>query len=284
MVMLTRWRAIADRIKGVAEAGSLMAQMFHGDQNYYRVCNALGVECAAILTEIEAFARDFATVLSPAVQDRIAAFANERRSVFEAAANDAISARTAIVFITAFGAELSFLLSSHEEAIHSQAERAFAHLQRQIEADPQVRSTWHAAFESGEISCEKLGAAHLLWHGIYAFKADATGARTDLVFAEPPDAIEVARVAAGLVLTEWKVARTEHEGAAKFAEAKRQAQFYSQGPLSGLELAGYRYLVVVSAQHLASDAIPPDDRQCDVVFRHINIAVEPLTPSARARR
>jgi hypothetical protein len=46
--------------------------------------------------------------------------------------------------------------------------------------------------------------------------------------------------------------------------------------LAGSELVGYRYAVVVSEKHVH---IPEDIREKDVLYRHINIAVNPSTPS-----
>ncbi len=57
----------------------------------------------------------------------------------------------------------------------------------------------------GETACEKLGALHLLSHGILAFKAYAPGERTDLILGDrlviDDDLIAGTE---GIVLTEWK--------------------------------------------------------------------------------
>jgi hypothetical protein len=120
----------------------------------------------------------------------------------------------------------------------------------------------------------------LLWHQILAFKVNADGARTDLVFPEPI-APELANRAAGLVLTEWKIARSANEVAKRFDEAKEQAELYSDGPLSGVELRGYRFLVVVSERQAAAI---PDVEIGGVLYRHINIAIEPQTPSVSSKK
>ena len=73
-----------------------------------------------------------------------------------------------------------------------------------------------------------MGSVHLLSQGIYAFKVNAEGARTDLVFAEPPDESLLARSVDGLVLTEWKVA-TDDNAIQKFGEARAQAELYKRG-------------------------------------------------------
>jgi hypothetical protein len=55
---------------------------------------------------------------------------------------------------------------------------------------------------------------------------------------------------------------------------------YAQGVLAGSELTAYRYAAVVSLWHITVPAVISDGA---VVYRHINIAVDPETPS-RARR
>ena len=66
-------------------------------------------------------------------------------------------------------------------------ERAFEHLRRLLIVDPTTRALWQAAYKNSEPACERLGATHLLHHGVWTFKADAVGARTDLMYAEPVD-------------------------------------------------------------------------------------------------
>jgi hypothetical protein len=75
-------------------------------------------------------------------------------------------------------------LSDVQESIRTYSERAFAHLQRSIVADEEIQRKWLCAFGKGEVACEKLGGVDLLSHGIWAFKVDARGARTDLVFQD----------------------------------------------------------------------------------------------------
>jgi hypothetical protein len=90
----------------------------------------------------------------------------------------------------------------------------FQHLQRLIVVDDEARRKWQAAFAKGEVECEKLGAVHLLGHGIWAFKIDARGGRTDLVYQEPAGGlIKEQQYAEGFVLTGWKIAKrlTENE-------------------------------------------------------------------------
>jgi hypothetical protein len=184
-----------------------------------------------------------------------------------------------LVALGAFVAELSFLLADQQQEIRAKSELAFSHLQRLIIADPDVRQKWINAFTAGETSCEQLGAVHLLGHGIYAFKADGRGGRTDLVFRDAPLS-EAPSYAAGLVLTEWKVCRVPTQASQRFAEARAQAELYGVGVLGGIELASYRYAVVVSEKSVDV----PDDIVVDgVTYRHLNIVVDPDSPSSAAR-
>jgi hypothetical protein len=156
-------------------------------------------------------------------------------------------------------------------------------LQRLLVVDEDVRAKWKRAYEhGGEPPCERLGAVHLLWHGIYAFKVNAAGARTDLVFNEPLERSFERRGVEGLVLTEWKVADAKN-GVGRFEEGRTQAKLYKDGPLVASELTAYRYVVVVSLEDLPHGSVPDDLMLDGVVYRHINIAIEPKSPSIRAR-
>lgn len=160
------------------------------------------------------------------------------------------------------------------------SERAFIHLQRSIAVDEQLRTRWQTAFTTHETACERLGSVHLLLHGIWAFKLNAEKARTDLMFEEPlPPAGKIEKAATGLVLTEWKRC-LKGDGRDEFEEAVRQCKEYSTGPLGGFELRSHRYAVVVSNDRLTE---PPDIVEGPTRYRHINIAVNPSTPSKPAR-
>jgi hypothetical protein len=174
------------------------------------------------------------------------------------------------------------LLTDHQEHVRARSERAFLHLQRSLAVVADLRAKWLAAFKAGETHCEALGSVHLLSHGIFAFKVDAKGARTDLVFNEPLDSLLNPRAIEGLVLTEWKVA-DEKTATERFTTARTQAELYKQGPLAGIELRRYRYLVAVSVKDLPSTLIPSDFIVGDVTYRHINLAIEPAPPSKRAK-
>jgi hypothetical protein len=189
------------------------------------------------------------------------------------------------VVLPAFSSGFTHLLQGREELIRSRSARGFELLQRILAVDLDVRKKWLRAFDDkGEATCEQLGAVHLLSQGIHAFKINAAGARTDLVFGEPLDVTRAAQTSEGLVLTEWKVAHADDEIVAAFDQARRQADLYKEGGLAGLELAGYRYLVVVTMQQAPRRAMPPRASSNGVVYQPINIAISPRTPSAQAKR
>ncbi len=188
----------------------------------------------------------------------------------------------ALTLLASFRAEFEYLISDHETVTKSLARRAFTHLQSSLAADPEVRKKWTDAFERGEIACESLGACHLLLHGIWSFKANSSGARTDLVLGEPQENWDEARRAAqGLILTEWKRVASPEELEKRAEEAMRQAKIYSAEPLAGFEVASTRYLVLVSKKRL--EPLPPII-QGTVTYEYRNIAVDPETPSINARK
>lgn len=164
-----------------------------------------------------------------------------------------------------------------DELTRSLAVRAFLHLQRSIVADMVVRERWLAAYEEGEIACEKLGACHLLLHGIWAFKAVGAGEQTDLIMNEPMTLNDdIRRASQGLVLTEWKIVRTLERMKAQSEAAYKQAASYNRGILAGFPVASTRYLVMVS-----EDVMQMPDSVVDgaTTYEYRNVAVNPSTPS-----
>lgn len=180
--------------------------------------------------------------------------------------------------------DFNYLTSDLEGTAVRLTTRAFLHLQRSIVADASVREKWKYALNQNEIACEKLGAIHLLQHGIWGFKVDSFGERTDLVLGEALTDQRLGDVylsAEGLVLTEWKTA-TKSNCTQKYQEALTQAERYARGSLAAIELKRYRYLVIVSEDYL--DNVPPDHEKDSIKYKYINIAVDPTPPSTQARK
>jgi hypothetical protein len=187
------------------------------------------------------------------------------------------SVQFALTSLAAFRAEFSYTIADTQAVALRITERAFAHLQRSIVADDEVRKKWLKAFSEGEPACEKLGSLHLLSHGVWAFKAHAEKGRTDLILNEPlADISTIERTSTALVLTEWKVIRQGQKLETKVREAYEQTKVYSAGVLSGVELVNYRYLVVVSEKGLK---MPGDLIEDNLTFRHINVPIDPEIPS-----
>src|SRR5208283_5429640 len=79
----------------------------------------------------------------------------------------------ALTALAAFQSEFNYIIADTQFIARRITERAFIHLQRCIIVDKEVRQKWIDAFNTREPECEKLGALHLLHHGVWAFKADA---------------------------------------------------------------------------------------------------------------
>jgi hypothetical protein len=184
-----------------------------------------------------------------------------------------------VLSLAAFRSEFSLLLADTEAAARGLVDRAFLHLQRSLVADDSFAARWQRAFSRGETACEKLGAVHLLWFGIYAFKAASAGERTDLVLGDPVTTAEAERAADALVLTEWKKV-SESDLKNKTEQAFNQARLYASGSLAGFELTSRRYLVMVSEKRLA---MPTDRSDGAIVYEYRNIAVAPDPPSRGIR-
>lgn len=189
-----------------------------------------------------------------------------------------------VKLITAFmliRSEVTYYLQDNDAVTMRQVERAFIHIRRSIIVDPGTKRQWKTAFKSGEVRCEKLGSLHLLSHGLWAVKVDATGERTDLILGTKLIVDEVEKSANALILTEWKVARCEEDLHQKVRQAINQLRKYSSSSLAGYELSTVRYIVIVTEKALQ---LPSDFSDENIEFRHINIPVAPSVPSKSTLR
>ena len=282
MTYVDHWKVLSGRIRGLMQAGQLHAHYLSvRSSDSYGRGKRLREQSASVLSAIQSFRGRFHHSLPPAVLTAIDDFVARTGAMIGDTTGppDAQQERVwaALVLLAAFETEMSFLLSDVQESIRARSERAFAHLQRSIVADVAFREKWQTAYDEGDVACEKLGAVHLLLHGIWAFKVDAAGGRTDLVFQEPAgDLTNAQRYADGFVLTEWKKTSPGDTSGRPFEDARSQARRYAQGVLAGSELTGYRYAIVVSRQQLE---VPGDVLEDGTVYRHVNISVDPRTPS-----
>ena len=237
-----------------------------------------------IKQDLDSFNKSHSESLPILARECIDRFLNDVRGLgdYERVGNNFLPADVQMLLtaLAALRSEFTYIISDREAISKRITERAFIHLQRSIVVDSEIRKKWQEAFSEREEQCEQLGAVHLLSHGIWAFKVNAAGGRTDLIMNEPlPSFTEIEGAVDALVLTEWKLVRTNAELFGKIESAKRQAAIYSTGVLGAVELAYYRYLVMVSEHNMA---MPEDEIVGAVKYRHINIAVNPLTPSAAA--
>ncbi len=121
---------------------------------------------------------------------------------------------------------------------------------------------------------------HLLRFGIFGFKADTTGARTDLIFGDCLNTVTpLLEASDALVATEWKLVRADSEVDAIALKGRNQLGLYTAGPLLGIEIRRTRYVILVSEGQLH---VPEDSVVGEVTYRHVNIAVNPRTPSKAA--
>lgn len=270
-----RWKAISARIEGFVEAvrmwGSLDSALANGSQGK----QLFGV-AQSIFQALEVGAAAVGSPLPPGLL--ASGVAQRLKTVVSIPEPHSSSVQgfvgEAAVLFQSLVTEANFLLATNESIIRSLTERAFLHLQWTIAADSVARTRWVSAFHKGEVECEKLGAAHLLWHGIYPFKVHNRVA-TDLVLNEPIGGDQVG-IAEGAVLTEWKVVRPGDNLQSTIEGAEFQADEYSSGVLGGTELRSVRYVVLVSEHKLP---MPIDKPRVAYVYRHINIAVDPESPS-----
>ena len=274
------WTAIAARLEAVERMSSVYAGFLGNTsaKSLEGADEAIHSSCIAVWSDMLRFRRDFDGVVAAAdaALDRFTV--DNSLDTMRVYGSNFNRTRVLVLKLIALGAEVSHALHDRSEQVRSASELAFQHLQRLIVVDSELQQKWANAFKAGETHCEKIGAAHLLWHGILAFKVDATGGRTDLVYQEPLRKEDLTAVR-GVVLTEWKVAHGN--GAHELRAAEEQAESYATGVLGGLELASHRYLVVVSQKQVR---LPPDKVRKSVTYRHINIAVDPESPSKAAQR
>jgi hypothetical protein len=281
MTWLEQWRALAARIDGLIRAGEFLVSAFrvNGADNFDVVRKSFLPELASITAEIEDLGKTYTSELphkaSEALQKYIA-------QGWRGGLNTGPVDIQALAPLASFRSQFEYLIRDSEAEGRNLAELAFEHLRRQLVVDEDIRTKWLNAFDRHETACERLGAVHLLSHGIWAFKVVAPGAATDLVFGDPVEqhAQVLRRTARALVLTEWKLVKRPDKITAKAQEGRDQAAIYCGGVLGDAELKRTRYVVLVCQ----SDLRPPDDLTVGTItYRHVVLPVSPKTPSTMAR-
>jgi hypothetical protein len=289
MIWLSDWDALAKRIDALTSNGEAMVSMLGLSK-----LDLAGVIGKCLLPELKLINDELSSLGSKhsstlpqrafqALQKYLGAWASKDHPPN---ADKHVELRL-ILPLAVFKAEFEFLIRDSEIEARSLVELAFQHLRQLIMVDKDVASKWSSAFKGDkskkghETKCEQLGSAHLLSHGIWAFKIHTTGAATDLVCCEPitEKLGTITRAARTLALTEWKRVRDETKLKEFASAAREQTKIYAAGALGALELKQTRYIVLITER----DLLPPDDVQDGLVtYRHIVIPVAPSNPSRTA--
>jgi hypothetical protein len=278
------WLRLSARIRGLVEgSGRFLPQ---NANEYAAMHHDIVLRARKTFGELENFYRVHKTLIPRAAGQCLEEFEMLHGVAFRQqlpAMCNSVDAITSLSVLDSLRVELNDLLKDREEIAKSLAARAFAHLQRSIVADESLQARWVAKFEgthTAETECEKLGGVHLLLFGIFAFKVNAAGERTDLVFQQPIKEAEVQRTSEALVLTEWKILKENSNLDNLIDRARLQVAAYQAGALAGLELWSRRYLVMVSRDF--DHRLPKEIADQGVTYEVINIAVAPSSPSTRA--
>lgn len=283
MTWRDEWKAIAARIDGLLDAGRFFVGTLQvSSEDGYGVATHLSNQAQDIIRAILNLSKaNEASFPAPALNAIRAFLVRFEKPISDSSVSGLSGLKLRLTSLSSLRAEVEYHLTDFAAVTRRRSERAFEHLQQSIVADDSIRGRWQAAFERGELACERLGGAHLLLHGIWAFKVMGPGARTDLVFGDQlTDLTRIERAADALVLTEWKLVREPAKVDELAASARAQADLYAGGLLGGLELAQVRYVVLVSRSRIINP--PPDASTGVVTYRHITISVDPETPSQLA--
>jgi hypothetical protein len=296
------WRRLEDRIAGLQTTVSMirdMAQLEGHGLAHDAMWHRLRPTIIDVHHGLKGFHQAFAAMLPPLADKHLAlALAEIERTggLGNPHGPSVLPSWQTVVsvapLIVGLRAEVSARLVDPEADGRRRTERAFEHLCRSIVVDDGYRGRWQRNFgrkatassgarPANETECERLGAVHLLLHGIWAFKIDAAGERTDLVLQDTLAITRTVEAADALVLTEWKVAATPAAVEAKAHEARQQARLYRRGSLAATELASVRYVVVVTERR---ERVPEDVTEDGVTYRFVNVAVAPESASKPARR
>jgi hypothetical protein len=283
MNWIERWRAISSRILALGEACNFLVQTYQAHNAEHGGLKFVFSEIKDIGDELKRFFSTHRGELPPAaaayLQEILQRYHELLQPLPTASGPEKIQSVAPLLMIRA---RFDYLIQDMEIEGRNATELAFEHLRRTIVVDPKVRDSWKKSFDTREEECERLGAVHLLSHGLWAFKVKADGAATDLVYNEPVDAQSptLRRTARAIVLTEWKRVRPDKTADTMAVEARKQAELYAGGILGDLELKRTRYVVLVTERHLDP---PPDIEIRGTTYRHVVIPVTPKTPSQEGR-
>lgn len=280
------WNSLAARIHGLEAIASAYRHVDSDLGDSQGVNRLLRARCVLVGNELHRFLHE-ETLKLP--NDFIALIESELRQMTELiqeTSGNPIARKErvilGIVLLSSIKVELEYVLNDVQSQIIRRCERAILHLQRMLMVDDDMKRKWGEALEEGEVSCEKLGALHFLQHGIWTFKANSEGQRTDLILQRPMfDMEEIWGAVEGITLTEWKVAKSPQEIRAQFDVARNQADRYSSGVLAASELKSVRYLFVVTSD---CSQLFEDFVYGNITYRCVVIDTNPPVPSTFAKR
>lgn len=284
----SEWNAISSRIAGIVEASSFLFKNSLNDRRHHgRSPKVLTDNCDKTAESVFGL-RSYGNALPAEAGKALERFEGDWRTASDSGPlsqpfSEFALLESKVVLLASIRSELGHLLADRNVIIRSLVKRAFHHLDYSLVADQEIRDKWLAAFNTHETACEKLGAVHLLLHGIWAFKSNAEGGRTDLVLGNRLEVSdEVIGAARGLVLTEWKLIKKQGKTPADVMNgAKFQAKRYAEGVLAGFELQFERYLILVGEEEFE---VPKDTIDGLVTYKVIPIVLNRKTPSLAAKK
>jgi len=287
MIWRDEWNAVAARIEGLVAAATFLSQTLLIDKNDPQtICHDVRKQAEEIVGLLRTLATKYRKQMPASVSAAIDVFfsgqAKKITSDMYAKVEELRVGPSSLAFLKC---QIDYLLADLSAVTRRRSDRAFLHLQRSILADSDINDKWQRAFDTRyEPNCEKLGAAHLLLHGIYAFKITSEHERTDLFFNDRPlDELNLSAIVDAFVLTEWKCIYERDDYRSKAAQARTQSDLYTAGVAAGMELTDRRYIILVSQEDIPElsrlDSI--DNR---VEYKHLNIVINPGSPSERAKR
>jgi hypothetical protein len=167
--------------------------------------------------------------------------------------------------------------------IRQMTDDALAHLQLMIAIDSQYQNNWK--WGANETHYEKFGAAHLLLHRIWSFKAKSQKSSTDLILIEPIETTigfdNINLKEKTFILTEWKKYDHTKDNLDKLIEsAVTQMKEYVSPHLHTLPFEPVCYLIIVSENNQKN--IDSQNNRFDIrgfKIKVVNIICNPETPS-----
>ncbi len=279
MNVTENWRIISRRILSLRNAAELYGLFQCSNTTDIGSAAYLSEQVISILEALKDFRGRFSPTLPQEALDVLAAFVTCAEAKMKQE-RELKESRTGVVLLVGFESHMSALLAGTQEIIRTRTERALLQLRWQLIVDESIREKWRVAFKDERL-CEGLGAAHLIGHGICAFKVRAGHSETDLIINEPLEELANSPAIDGFVPTEWKRV-TDANVDTQLDDARGQLALYQQGALSSMTLSAVRYVIAVSLEALK---VPLQDVVDNgVTYRQINLVVDSIPPSKEVKK